>query len=132
MEKETTIKIRLPFKRVPAIEKDSLAYRIAPHLYRWQWLYSWGGGSVQEFGGSRVNTVRHLCLFRYHVLTIHRNEYHDLSDKERADEYLREWSKCEKELQMFRLAALGEDAAPEVKRVIRESLGVDLDEGTIK
>lgn len=59
-------------------------------------------------------------------------EWHDQTDKERADEYLSKWSECEKELQMFRLARLGEDAAPEVKRVIRESLGVDLDEGTIR
>lgn len=131
MSAETIIKIELPLKRIPKLDAKWL--RRMPWRIRWlSWLYSWGGGSVQEFGGSRINRVRHLQLFRWHVLTIHRNEYHDRSDAERADEYLRKWSACEKELQMFRLAALGEEAAPEVKKLIRESLGVDLDEGTIR
>jgi hypothetical protein len=129
---ETIIKIELPFKRLPAVDKNGLAYKCAPALYRWQWLYSWDGGSVQEFGGSKVNTVRHFSLFRWHIFTIHWNEYHDRSDKERADEYLSKWSACEKELRMFRLASLGEGAADDVKQLIRESLGVDLDEGTIR
>lgn len=93
---------------------------------RWfGWLFTWGGGSIQEFGGSRINTRRHLTLFRWHILTINRNEYHDRSDEERAEEYLREWSKCEKELRMFKIAALGEGMDQEVKKVIRDSFGVD-------
>ena len=79
-----------------------------------------------------MNTVRHLQLFRWHVLTIHRNEYHDKSDKERADEYLRKWSACERELRGLRLIVLGDELNTEVKKVIRDSFGVDLDEGTVK
>lgn len=85
-----------------------------------------------EFGGSRTNRRYHLSILRWHIVTIHRNEYHDPSDNERADEYLSKWSECERELKMFRLAALGQGVDEEVKRVIRESLGVDLDEGTIR
>lgn len=77
-----------------------------------------------------MNRAKHLSILRWHILTIHRNEYHDRSDKERADEYLNKWSECEKQLQMFRLASLGEGVEAEVKKVIRDSLGVDLDEGT--
>jgi hypothetical protein len=129
---ETIIKVHLPFKRIPAPKRDELAFRCAPRLYRWfNWLFTWGGGSVGEFGGSRTNTVRHLCLFRRHVLSIYRNEYHDRSDKERADEYLRKWSECEKELRGYRLLVLGDSVGADVKKVIRESLGVDLDEGGI-
>lgn len=116
---ETRIIIEFPLKRV--------AYR--PSVGWWPRFYSWGGGSVQEFGGKRINITRHLLLFRWHVLTMHRNEYHDRSDAERADEYLRKWSECEKELRSFRLALLGRDASVEVKRVIKESFGIDLDAG---
>lgn len=117
----TIIKIELPFKRMPV-------HRHEP----WHgWLFMWGGGSVQEFGGSRVNTTRHLQLFRRHVLTIHRNQYPDWSDSERANQYLRKWSECEKELRGLRLIMLGDETGAEVKRVIRDSLGVDLDEGRI-
>ena len=94
-------------------------------------LLSWGGGSIGEFGGSRTNRVTHITVLRRHMLTIHRNEYHDRTDAERADHYLREWSKAEKELQMFRAKLLGEDMAPEIKQLIRESMGVDFDEGTV-
>lgn len=120
---ETIIKIELPLTR------------LGPLIYspRWySWIVMWTRGSISEFGGSRVNTRFRFFVFRWHVLTIHRNQYHDRTDAERADEYLREWSKCEKELRMFRLAALGEGVADDVKQVIKESLGVDLDEGTVR
>lgn len=87
---------------------------------------------MTEFCGTRVNIVRHLLIFRWHVLTIERNQYHDQSDKERADEYLRKWSECEKELRGLRLIVLGDSTGAEIKKIIRDSLGVDLDEGTIR
>jgi hypothetical protein len=129
---ETIIKMELPLKRIPAPKRDQF-YAMLPRRCRWfGWLYSWGGGSIGEFGGSRTNTIRHLQIFRWHVLTINRNEYHDRSDKERADEYLCKWSECEKELRGLRLLLMGDSTNAEVKKLIRDSLGVDLDEGTIR
>lgn len=81
---------------------------------------------------SAANTTWTLFIFGWALCQFERHEYHDRSDKERADEYLSKWSSCEKQLQMYRLARLGEDCADDVKKVIRESLGVDLDEGTIR
>lgn len=127
---ETVLKVELPFKRIPALKRDDCCTYL-PWCHRWfGWLYSWGGGSVGDCQG-RTNTVRHLQLFRWHILTIHRNEYHDRSDKERADEYLKKWAECEKELRGLRLIMLGDETGAEVKRLIRELLGVNLDEGTI-
>lgn len=124
---ETIITIKFPLKCVNAPK-----HALMPWRARWLgWLWSWGGGSVQEFGGSRVNTTRHLCILRRHVLTIRRNEYHDRSDEERAKEYLHKWSECEKELRGLRLLLMGDSTNAEVKKVIRDSLGVDLDEGRI-
>lgn len=132
-EVETIIKIELPLKRIPAPKKGDFIYDLLPWKARWfGWLFGWGGGSIGEFGGSRVNTVRHLQLFRWHILSIHRNQYHDRSDKERADEYLKKWSECEKELLGLRLIMLGDSMAADIKKLIRDSLGVDLDEGTIR
>lgn len=99
----------------------------SPH---WVWLSKF---TLGYFGPSPAqNVTRRLIIFGWEVAVWQRMEWHDQTDKERADEYLSKWSECEKELQMFRLARLGEDAAPEVKRVIRESLGINLDEGTIR
>ena len=130
---ETIIKMQLPLKRIPAPKRDKF-YAMLPWKCRWfGWLYSWGGGSVGEFSGSgKTNTTRHLQIFRWHVLTIHWNEYHDRSDAERAAEYLKKWSECEKELRGLRLIMLGDETGADVKRLIRESLGVNLDEGTIQ
>lgn len=130
---ETIIKIQFPLKRIPGPKKGDFIYKLLPWKARWfGWLFSFGGGSISEFGGSRVNTVRHLQVFRWHILSIHRNQYHDRSDKERADEYLQKWSECEKELRGLRLIMLGDSTGAEIKKVIRDSLGVDLDEGTIR
>lgn len=124
---ETIIKSHIPFKRIkPQSSKFLPLYRRI--LYP---VIRWGGGSVEEFGGSRINRTRHIIIFGFHVLTIHRNEYHDRSEKERADEYLAKWSQCERELEMFRAKYVGEDMAPEIKQLIRESMGVDFDEGTV-
>ena len=109
---ETIFTVKLPLKRIQTRN-----------------LCCWGGGSIQEFGGSRVNTTRHLHILGWHIFTISRNQYHDRSDKERADEYLRKWAECEKELRGLRLLLLGDETNAEVKKVIKEALGVDLDEG---
>jgi|SRR6185436_6725963 len=127
---ETIIKIELPLKRIPP--PDRKWRKMYPFAVKWLWwLYSWGGGSCGNCVG-QTNTTRHLQIFRWHILTIHRNEYHDRSDKERADEYLRKWSECEKELRGLRLIMLGDSTSAEVKKVIRDSLGVNLDEGTVR
>jgi len=129
---ETIITIQLPFKRIPSPKRDRF-YSMLPRRCRlFGWLFGWSGGSINEFGGSRKNTRRHLEIFRWHILTIHRNEYHDKSDKERADEYLHKWAADEKELRGLRLLLMGDSTNAEVKKLIRDSLGVDLDEGTIR
>jgi hypothetical protein len=125
---KTIIKIEYPFSKI-------LRHKWQVGLpLRWKlsWLFQWGGGSIHEFGGKRINTTRHLSIFCRHILTINRNEYHDRSDAERAEEYLKKWAECEKELRGLRLIVLGDETGSEVKRVIRDSLGVDLDEGTIR
>jgi len=127
---ETTIKIELPLNRVPRNDKFRHLLPLKTRLTDWLFYHTCCG--IGEFGGSRMNRTHRFYLFRYRILTIHRNQYHDRSDKERADEYLKKWSECEKELKMFRLAALGEGVADDVKKVIRESWGVDLDEGTVR
>jgi hypothetical protein len=124
---ETIIKIEHPFKKVSR-HKWSAGL---PFRWRFSWLFQWGGGSIGEFGGSRINTTRHLTILGRLVLTVHRNQYHDRSDRERADEYLKKWSECEKELRGLRLLVLGDSTGAEIKKVIKESLGVDLDEGRI-
>jgi hypothetical protein len=99
-------------------------------LRRIWWLSKF---SLGYFGPSNAtNTTRTLYVCGWAICEWKREEWLDRTDKERADEYLRKWSACEKELQGFRLVALGADCAPEVKKVIRESWGVDLDEGTVK
>jgi hypothetical protein len=128
---ETIVKIELPLKRVPAPVR---AFRhLLPRKYLWfGWFFAWNRFGIGEFGGSRTNYRYQLQIFRRVVLTIHLNEYHDRSDKERADEYLRKWSDYEKELRGLRLIMLGDETAVDIKRVIKESLGVDLDEGTVR
>jgi len=129
---ETLIEIKLPLKRIPPPKRDQL-YRLLPRRVRWfGWLYSWGGGAIGEFGGSRTNEIRHLQIFRRHILTIRRNQYHDRSDAERADEYLKKWSECERELRGLRLLQMGdENPDPELRKLLRDSMGIDLDEGRI-
>lgn len=127
---ETIIKIELPLKRVapPSAEVRKFLPRRVRLL---QPIYYKASGAWSDLSGKKFTTIR-IFLFRWQVLTIHRNEAHDRSDAERADYYLSEWSKCEKELRMFQLAALGAEAAPHVKQLIKDSFGVDLDEGTVR
>lgn len=125
---ETIITIKWPLKRVKN-PNGQLPFNI-PFRLRWHdFIWRWGGSSHQEFGGNRINTRRHLTIFGWHFLTIDRNEYHDKTDKERSDEYLNRWSECENELRGLRLIMMGDSTCSEVKKVIRDSLGVDLDEG---
>lgn len=129
---ETIIKIQLPLKRLP--RPDPKWEHLLRRRVRWfGWLFTWTRGSIQEFGGSRVNTTYGLALFRWHLLTINRNQWHDESDKERAERYLSEWSKCEKELRGLRLLQMGDEVQdPELRKLLRDGFGVDLDEGTIR
>ena len=127
---ETIITINLPLKRVEKSPLSTLFKRSTFARVRSR-FYGWGGGSVQEFGGSRVNTIRHLSILGWHVLTLRRNEYHDRSDAERAAEYLAKWSEAEKELRDLRLLQMGDEVTdPELRKLLRDGLGVDLDEGT--
>lgn len=127
---ETIIEIKFPLQRCPAPKRDKY-YSWLPWRERWfGWLISWGGGSIGNCSG-KTNTIKHFQILRRHILTIHRNEYHDRTDAERADEYLRKWSDCEKELRGLRLLLMGDSVNAEVKKLIREVLGVDFDEGRI-
>lgn len=128
---ETILKFELPIKRLP--KPDSKYRAMLPRVYRWfGWLFFWSEFTLGEFGGSRKNTRYQLWLLRRLIFTLHINEYHDRSDNERANEYLKKWSECEKELRGLRLLLLGDATNSEVKKVIRESFGVDLDEGRIQ
>jgi hypothetical protein len=124
---ETIIKISHPFKRVELSRStmDELGYSALKRLRKR--ICRKTKGSIGEFGGSRTNTRHSIFLFGYKVMEIHRNEYHDKSDAERADEYLKQWSTCEKELRRYRLMVLGEKLAPEVKKVIKDAFSVDFD-----
>jgi len=127
---ETKITIEWPLKRITR-PKYPNGFRVPLKHKLFDWLWTWGGASIGEFGGNRTNKIRHLTIFGFHVCQIDRNEYHDRSDRERADEYLNKWSECEKELRGLRLLLMGDSVNAEVKKVIRDSLGVDLDEGRI-
>lgn len=95
-------------------------------------ILDWGGGAITQFGGNRINRVRHYAIFRWGFMTIRRNEYHDKTDAERAEEYLKKWSECERELRGLRLLQMGdENPDPAMRKLLRDSLGVDLDEGRI-
>lgn len=112
---ETILKIELPLKRTAK---------------PWRWLAHYRTG-IGEFGGSRTNEHHSFIVFGWVVLTIDRNEYHDRSDKERADEYLRKWAACEKELRGLRLLQMGDEYPdPELRKLLRDSFGINLDEGT--
>jgi hypothetical protein len=130
---ETIIKIQLPLKRIPAPKRDKF-FQCLPRSTRWLgWLFGWRGGSRAEFGGSRINSTRHFQLFRWHLFTVKKNEYHDRSDKERADEYLRKWSECERELKGLRLLQMGyENTDPKLRKLLKDAIGLDIGEGTIK
>lgn len=109
---ETIIKVELPLKRLPT-------RKLVAHYC----------SGIGEFGGSRTNRKHTIAILGWCVLTVHRNEYHDRSDKERADEYLRKWSECETELRGLRMLLMGDSMSQEVKKLIRDSFGVDFDEG---
>lgn len=95
------------------------------------WLWTCYHSSIGQFGGSKTNHKWSISILGWNVATFRRNEYHDRTDEERADEYLKKWSACEKELRGLRLLYLGDHTGADVKALIKESLGVDLDEGRI-
>lgn len=101
--KTTILKIQLPLKRMPPIKRDQFYPFLPWRVRRFGWLFRWGGCSITEFGGKRINTVRHFQLFRFHILTIHINEYEDLSDKERAEKYMRKCIQLEQDIADLRL-----------------------------
>ena len=115
MSKETIITFQLPLK--PRVK-----------WRRW-WPLALGGGSVQEMCGKRVNRQTHVRLFGWHVLTVNRNEWHDRSDKERADEYLAKWASEEKERIKCQMMLYGERIDPETRRLVKQTMGVDFDTG---
>lgn len=89
--------------------------------------------SIGYFGCSNAtNYTWTLFVFGWALCHWKKHEWHDASDAERADEYLRKWSECEKELRGLRLLQMGEAYPdPELRKLLRNSLGVDLDEGRI-
>ena len=119
----------------PSIEKPHYIFTIHFPFTKNNFIrkpFDYTRSSLGFFGcSSATNTTWTIFVFGYLVITLKKLEYEDLSDKERANKYLKEWSKCEKELQGYRIAQLGENMAPEIKKLIKESLGVDFDEGTI-
>lgn len=125
------ITIEFPFKyHKPASAKQLVG------LVWWKrytcWLVSWAGGSIQEFGGSRVNSRRHLSILGWKILQYDRNQYHDRTAEERADAYLNSWAACDKELRGLRLLQMGDEYPdPELRELLKRSLGIDLDEGRI-
>lgn len=128
---ETIVTINFPLKKSPAPKRDAY-YKLLPWKYRWfGWLCNWTVFTIGEFGGSRWNRRYSIYLFRYAILSVHRNEYHDRSHEERADEYLKKWSACEKECQELRLLVLGDKTDQTMRDFMKKSLGVDLDEGRI-
>lgn len=104
---------------------------IAPRVNWTRWVRLTKCG-VGYFGcSSATNTTRTLIVFGWPVLTWKRLEYEDTTDKQRADRYLAEWSKCEKELRGLRLLQMGDAYPdPELRKLLRDSLGINLDEGT--
>ena len=89
--------------------------------------------SIGYFGCSNAtNTTWTLFAFGWALCQWQRHEWHDESDKERAERYLAEWSKCEKELRGLRLLQMGDVYLDfELRKLLRNGLGVDLDEGRI-
>ncbi len=88
---------------------------------------------IGYFGpSSATNTTYTLLVFGWPVLTWKRLEYEDTTDKQNAERYLSEWSKCEKELRGLRLLQMGDEVQdPELRKLLRDGFGVDLDEGRI-
>jgi len=85
------------------------------------------------FGPSgATNHTWTLFVFGWALCRWERHEWHDRTDKERADEYLDKWSACEKELRGLRLLQMGdENPDPQLRKLLRDGLGIDLDEGRI-
>lgn len=87
---------------------------------------------IGYFGCSSATNYHYtLIVFGWPIAKWERLEYHNRSDRELADHYLAEWSKCEKELRGLRLLQMGDEVQdPELRKLLRDSLGINLDEGT--
>lgn len=88
---------------------------------------------IGYFGcSSAMNYTWTVFVFGWALCHWKKHEWHDASDAERAEEYLRKWSECEKELRGLRLLQMGDAYPdPELRKLLRNGLGVDLDEGRI-
>jgi hypothetical protein len=102
---------------------------IAPRVNWTRWVRLTKCG-IGYFGcSSAKNETYTLFVFGWPVAKWERLEYHNRSDAERAEHYLNEWSKCEKELRGLRLIVMGDSMNADVKKLIRDSMGVDFTEG---
>lgn len=88
---------------------------------------------IGYFGcSSATNETWTLFVLGWALCQWKRHEWHDRTDAERADEYLAKWSACDKELRGLRLLQMGdENPDPELRKLLRDGLGIDLDEGRI-
>lgn len=89
--------------------------------------------SIGYFGcSSATNHEFNLIVFGWPLLTWKKLEYEDTTDAQRAERYLAEWGKCDKELRGLRLLQMGDEVKdPELRKLLRNGLGIDLDEGRI-
>lgn len=106
-------------------------YPIAPRVNWTRWI-KLTQGSIGYFGcSSATNTTYTLFVLGWPVLRWKRLEYEDTTDAQCAERYLAEWSKCEKELRGLRLLQMGDEVPdPELRKLLRDGLGINLDEGT--
>lgn len=104
---------------------------LAPRV-EWTRWFRITRGRIGYFGcSSATNSTYTFFAFGWPVLSWKRLEYEDTTDKQRADRYLAEWSRCEKELRGLRLLQMGDEVQdPELRKLLRDGLGINLDEGT--
>lgn len=105
---------------------------LAPRVNWTRWVRVTKCG-IGYFGCSNATNESYtLFVFGWVLLTWKRLEYEDTTDAQRAERYLAEWGKCDKELRGLRLLQMGDEVTdPELRKLLRNGLGVDLDEGRI-
>lgn len=121
--------IEWPWKRYK--RPDPRYSKGLPWWVRWN-LFSFSRATVQEFGGWRMNVIRHLNLFGWHILTYKRDEWHNEEPAERADRYLKEWSEAAKELEAYKRRYAGESMDEGTKKIMRDAFGVDFEEHKVE
>lgn len=124
-------------KDIPTIQKPHWHFRASlplvrnEHIKRPIFLSKFSLGYLGC--SSATNHTWTLFVFGWALCSVLKHEWHDRTDKERADEYLAKWSECEKECRGFRLLQMGdENPDPALRKLLRDGLGVDLDEGTLR